>query len=121
MKTLNDAKGEGFPIPWLALDGWIGQARSMEDLLYARANALLEAEVDDEIVALDREQGQVFGFNGVASDVWRLLEQPRTLSELCGELAETYSVDDAQCRGDVVALLDELIEMNLVKRIREAG
>ena len=61
---------------------------SMQDQVYSRAAPLLEAEVDEEIVALDREQGQVFGFNLVASDVWRLLEQPRTIGELCAELEQ---------------------------------
>ena len=88
----------------------------MDAMLYTRAAALLEAEVDGEIVALDREQGVVLGFNGVASDVWRLLEQPRSLDELVAALGERYEVDDAQCRTEIAALLDRLSELNLVRR-----
>lgn len=89
----------------------------MQSRLYARATTLMEAEIDDEIVALDRAQGDVFGFNGVASDVWRLLEQPRSLDELCGELETKYAVENERCAEEVAALLDQLIEMKLVKRI----
>lgn len=78
----------------------------------------MEAEIDDEIVALDRAQGDVFGFNGVASDVWRLLAQPRSIGELCGELETLYAVGNQQCAEEVAALLDQLIEMRLVKRLR---
>lgn len=88
----------------------------MQDELYSRAAPLLEAEVDEEIVALDREQGEVFGFNLVASDVWRLLEQPRTVRDLCAELEQRYDVSSEQCTGDVVELLDQMIEMKLIKR-----
>ena len=90
---------------------------SMQDQLYSRAAPLLEAEVDQEIVALDREQGQVFGFNLVASDVWRLLEQPRTIGELCAKLEQRYTVSSEECAADVADLLDRLLEMKLVKRV----
>ena len=100
-------------LPWTA-DLAIHPA--MQDQIYARAAPLLEAEVDEEIVALDREQGEVFGFNLVASDVWRLLEQPRTVGELCAELERRYDVSSEQCAADVVELLDQMIEMKLIKR-----
>ena len=88
----------------------------MQDEVYSRAAPLLEAEVDQEIVALDREQGEVFGFNLVASDVWRLLEQPRTIADLCAELEQRYAVSPGECASDVYELLGQLMEMKLVKR-----
>ena len=90
----------------------------MAETVYSRAAALFEAEVDEEIVALDRDQGEVFGFNGVASDVWRLLEQPCTLGDLCRELEDRYEVTPDQCAKDVGALLHQLVEMKLVKRMQ---
>lgn len=89
----------------------------MNDPLYARAAPLLEAEIDEEIVGLDREQGEVFGFNAVASTVWRLLDQPKTAEDLCLRLVESYDVPPDQCAADVAELLDQLMEMNLVKQI----
>ena len=92
----------------------------MPEPLYARAAPLLEAEVEEEIVALDREQGEVFGFNRVASDVWRLLEQPRTFADLCSELQNLYDVAPDRCAEDTRDLLDELTQLKLVRRIPEA-
>ena len=82
---------------------------------FVRSKDLLEAEIDDEIVALDRARGQVFGFNGVASDVWRLLASPRTIDELVVELGALYDVEDATCRADVKELISSLDEMGLIK------
>ena len=98
----------------------LGHSAAMQDQIYSRAAPLLEAEVDEEIVALDREQGEVFGFNLVASDVWRMLEQPRTLGELCAELEQRYTVSHEECASDVAELLDQLVEMKLVKRAQPA-
>ena len=50
----------------------------MGDVTYQRATELLEADLGDELVALDQAQGQCFGFNGVATSVWRLLASPRS-------------------------------------------
>ena len=92
----------------------------MSEARYERAAPLLEAEVDEEIVALDRQQGEVFGFNRVASDVWRLLEEPKTFDELCRELQDRYDVAPERCAEEVGDLLKELTEMRLVRRIPEA-
>lgn len=89
----------------------------MTEVLYARAAALLEAEIDEEIVGLDRDQGEVFGFNKVASDVWRLLEQPKGAADLSAALQIQYDVPPEQCDRELGALLEELVEMKLVERI----
>ena len=94
-----------------------GQTRSVSEVLYARATSLLEAEVDEEIDGLYRVQGEVFGFNKVASDVWRLLEEPRSAADLSSALQEKYDVPADQCRMELLALLNELIEIKLVKRM----
>lgn len=92
----------------------------MPELLYARAAPLHEAEVDEEIVALDSQQGDVFGFNRVASDVWRLLEEPKSFDQLCRELQELYDVAPDRCAEDTRDLLKEMTEMKLVLRIPDA-
>ena len=56
----------------------------MSDTRYQRATELLEAELGDELVALDQAQGQCFGFNGVATsvcDCWT----PRSAGRAAGQ------------------------------------
>ena len=89
----------------------------MSDQLYARAAPLLEAEIDEEIVGLNRERGEVFGFNKVASDVWRLLEEPRSADDLSRALQEIYDVPSDQCDRELAILLDDLVAKQLVARI----
>lgn len=86
----------------------------MDSRLYARAATLMEAEVDGEIVALDREGGDVLGFNSTASEVWRLLDKPRSLGEICAAMLERYEVPADLCEQEVSALLDQLVAMRLI-------
>jgi Coenzyme PQQ synthesis protein D (PqqD) len=83
---------------------------------YVRAVSLIEAELGDELVALDPEAGSCFGFNPVAASVWRLLEQPRTADELHTELMNDYVVGETQCREEVAGLLGDLEARGLIKQ-----
>lgn len=87
----------------------------MSDVIYRRKAELMEAEIDDEIVALDRNKGKCFGFNSVATDVWRLLEQPQSETAIVDALRIKYEVDGATCAKDVGLLLGDLQKLDLVE------
>jgi hypothetical protein len=79
----------------------------------------MEAELGDELVALDPNGGECFGFNAVAASVWRLLEEPKTFDQLRGALLQEYEVDDEQCVRELRELLDNLAVKGLVARQSE--
>ena len=85
-----------------------------EDPIVRRRAKLLEAAIDDELVGLKVDSGTCYGFNGTATRVWALIEQPRRLSELRDALLAEYQVDNATCEGQLRALLAELAEDGLV-------
>ena len=82
--------------------------------LISRKSELLEAEVDGELVALHVDNGTCYGFNGTATRIWALIEQPRTLAELCDALTAEFEVDRGDCEREVTILLRELEEDGLV-------
>ena len=73
----------------------------------SRNGTLLEAEVDGEIVALNVESGTCYGFNSTATRVWSMIEQPRTIGEICAALTAQFDVEPDDCRRDVVARVGE--------------
>ena len=80
-----------------------------------RCEEMLEADVNGEVVALHVERGQCYGLNGVASEIWRMLEQPISAEEICARLTSDYEVDGATCRAQVIQLLSDLREEGLVR------
>jgi hypothetical protein len=88
----------------------------MKDISYRRATQLMEADLGDELVALDPAKGNCFGFNEVATRVWRQLEQAATFDQLRDGLRDEYDVSDEQCALELRALLDDLVERGLVAR-----
>ena len=83
--------------------------------LIRRKGELLEAEVDGELVALHVENGTCYGFNGTATRIWQLVEQPKRLSELRDALMAEFDVDAETCEQDVRALVKDLESDGLVE------
>lgn len=84
---------------------------------YRRSADLMEADIGDEIVALDAEKGICFGFNDVAANVWRTLDQQRSFDELRDQLLHQYDVDVEQCSDELRELLDGMIEKGLIEQV----
>ena len=87
----------------------------MVEPIYFRAVDVLEAGVDDGLVALDPQSGLCFGFNVVAADIWRLLEKPKRFDELKTSLMADYDVTEAECAEDLREVLGSMVDAGLVK------
>ena len=79
-----------------------------------RLDAMVTTEVAGELVGLDIERGNCFGFNATATRVWYLTEQSPTFGELCDALIAEHDVDLATCLSDTAAVLHVLAEERLV-------
>jgi len=78
----------------------------------------MEAHLGDELVALDPRAGECFGFNNVATSVWRELEQPKSFEQLRDALLEEYEVTPEQCASELRELLDNLTARGLLATTR---
>ena len=86
----------------------------MVEAIYKRATDLMEADLGDELVALDPNAGECFGFNSVATSVWRQLEEPKNFDQLRDALLDEFEVSPEQCAGELKDLLDDLTAKGLV-------
>ena len=85
------------------------------DTIVERAAELIETEVDGDLVALDIEQGNCFGFNATASRVWQILAQPRSVSAIVDSLLEEFAIDRATCQTAVIQLIEDMASRKLVR------
>lgn len=81
----------------------------------------MEADIGDELVALDAKAGKCFGFNEVATSVWRSLEAPKSFNELRDELLDEYDVVEDQCTRELEELLEDLISKQLIEKSQSEG
>lgn len=87
---------------------------------YVRTKQLLEAELGEDLVALDVDSGDCFGFNSVAAEIWRLLAQPQDFEALRQALTDQYDVDASECEAELRSCLSNLELQGLVRPIQES-
>ena len=81
---------------------------------YRRTTRTLEANIGNELVTLDAESGDCFGFNEVAATVWRHLATPKRFDQLRDALLHEYDVDAEQCATELQQLLDDFVGKGLL-------
>ena len=88
---------------------------------YKLSGKALFTAVGEDIVALNVDDGQCYGMEKVTAAVWRLLETPMNIDDICQRLMALYAVDPEVCRADVKRLFDQLRGEGLVEEVSPAG
>lgn len=89
--------------------------RITEDTRILRTQGLLESDVAGDVIALDIQNGQCFGFNSVASAVWHSLERETSVAEICETLTSEFEVAESECKEAVIRFVRELHSEGLVE------
>lgn len=78
---------------------------------------VMARQVGDEHVILDLASGTYFGLDPVGSRAWELLSTGKSLAEVCDTMIEEYDVTRATLEADILALVQTMIERQLVNVI----
>ncbi len=87
------------------------------DSVLIRDQELPTADFDDGVVVLSVRGGAYFGFNRVATEIWRMLAEPRRVGQIFDGLLQRHDVDADTLARDVTPFLRTLIEHRLVRQI----
>ena len=83
-------------------------------------NAIIDAKIDDEIVALSIEHGTCYGMNRVGSRIWTLLAKPIRICDLCAALlADLNDIKDGELRLKIGQGVDMGRPSLLLTRVRK--
>lgn len=75
---------------------------------------LSSSEIGGEAVVLNLKDGNFYGLNPVAAEVWKWLAEPRTLAELVGLVTGEFNVEAATAEADLRKLLADLDQRKLI-------
>lgn len=75
----------------------------------------VSCEIDDETVILSLRTGEYYGLNAVAARIWELLQEERCVAEVRDALLQAYEVDEATCTAQMLAVLHDMLRMELVE------
>jgi hypothetical protein len=75
----------------------------------------MASRVGDEVAILDLDRSKYYGLDPVGARIWELMQTPVALSAVLDALVAEFDVDNTTARNDLLALVDELLETQLVE------
>jgi hypothetical protein len=75
------------------------------------------AAVHDEVVMLSARAESYFGLDGVGSEIWTMIEEPRRVNDICALLVGRYEVEPQRCEDDLLKFLNELLDYGLIRLV----
>jgi Coenzyme PQQ synthesis protein D (PqqD) len=79
------------------------------------AQGQVSCDLEGETAILGLDQGIYYGLDRIGARVWNLLQQPRSVEEICNALLQEYEVEPERCRNDLLALLECLRVEGLIE------
>ena len=73
-----------------------------------------EAAIDDEIILMRLDNGDLLSLTDAGAAVWRLIDGERDRASLVTALAQEYAADEAQIAMDLAELLQQLKDAGLI-------
>lgn len=80
----------------------------------------VSSDLGGEAVILDLKSGVYYGLNSLGTQVWNLLQEPKTISEIKNAILEEYEVEPDCCRYELLELCQELLAVGLIE-VTDAG
>lgn len=84
----------------------------------SRVDTVVATDMDGEIIMMSVETGRYFHLDDIATEVWHVLEEPRSIAEIIANLRNSYDVSEEQCRLDTFNLLATLCDNGVLKVAR---
>jgi len=75
------------------------------------------SEIGDEIALLDASSNQYFTLNETGAVVWKQLSDKHTAAELTQVVAAEFDVEPSVCEDDINALIVQLSEAGLIRKV----
>lgn len=77
---------------------------------------VVAAEVDGAVVLLRAGAGNYYGLDELGTFIWRRIENHLSLSDICSDIQEEYSISSSDAEKDVRAFCQDLVDNGLLFR-----
>lgn len=80
-----------------------------------RSTRQIACEFSGEVVLLHLDKARYFGLQGVGAAIWNSLVEPRSIAEICDDIAGQFDVDPTVCRDHALKFLTSLQAVGLIE------
>ncbi|WP_459500045.1 lasso peptide biosynthesis PqqD family chaperone [Bacillus sp. C1] len=72
------------------------------------------SDMDGEKVMLNVQKGKYYNLGEMGGDIWDLIKEPITVTQLIATLLSNYDVERMNCEEQVLSFLECLFQENLI-------
>lgn len=83
--------------------------------IISRSPDQVQTEMQGEIALMHVESGKFFAVKSVLANLWRELEDPKSVDALVAAMMDIYDVSESECRQDIVEVLESMVKADLVR------
>ncbi len=83
--------------------------------IVSRTKDILFDSVGEEIVMMNLEQGMYYALDEIAGEIWKRIEEPISVADLCTALLKEFDVSPEDCERETLAYLQDLHERELLE------
>ena len=104
----------------LTTEGKTMEPKTNQDTIYAPSHDVVAREIEGELILVPVAAGigdaddELYTLNETGKAIWSKLDGRRSLREIARELAGEFDADEAVIGGDVVGLIEELVNRRIV-------
>ena len=96
------------------LSGEAGMALTEKTIIVATKD-LLCCDLSEGAVILDLKSGVYYSLDSVGTYIWKLIQEPRVMSDIAAAVLAEYDVDAVSCERDLKRLFGEMFERHLIE------
>ncbi|MFH2059635.1 MAG: PqqD family protein [Pseudomonadota bacterium] len=91
--------------------------------IYTPSEKLITREIEGELIIVPIESGiadfndALYSLNETGRAIWNLLEQKKTVSDICSILSDDYSTSPDEIKNDVLLILEELLQIGIIIKV----
>lgn len=87
---------------------------TLQDTVY-KPESIISSDIDEGIVMMDIEKGQYYSLNTMGSRIWKMIDEPIGVRQVCDHLMSEFDISQQQCQKEVLTYLAQLLELGIVK------
>lgn len=82
--------------------------------IVARSAEVIFTEVNGDVTMMSVQNGKYYSLPSVGAHIWRILDEPASVAEICDRLMTQYRVDGDRCKLEVLTFVRQLADQGIV-------
>lgn len=79
------------------------------------AKGQVSCDLGGDTAILNLSSGIYYALNRVASEIWRIVQEPTTIDDIRRMLVDEYDVQSSRCESDLLGLIEDLAAAGLIE------